>query len=535
MMNIKKRGLLAGAGALITAAALALSGAVAAYAAPVVPPSWTTANLHIHKLPTPASGPGAAANGIQAGQPGGPTVDTTGGIDDVQFAIEKVDAINLSTNAGWQAAGQAVLDLTNPSAPVVRTSATDDTPLAVTAATGSPFTTTGGGLIDATLPIGLYLVRETVPAPGSAPAVPFLVTLPMTNPSNTSEWMRDVYVYPKNSQTAITKTVSDAPKYQAGSPNALVTWTIDAEVPRTPGTTAGSWVRPTGYVISDNIDAALAPQSVTVTAVDSLGNAITGPNQLVPGDYTIAPAALPAAAGTDVTVTFATGGLDKLQALAATAGNRIRVTIGTLVVADTVGKVENAASVAVNGGTPVTSTPAATEWRNASFTKKNQSNAGLSAAEFQVFGTKTDADSATNPLLTAVAASDVAPNLGKVNLGSLIRSDHQNGAVVSNLAQYRVYWLVETQAPTGYELLAQPVPFVVLDSGIFNATVNASGQVTAVGAALGEVVNVEKNAGFVLPLTGGVGTAFLTVGGIAILAIVLIVARRRRSEDATAE
>ncbi|MFC7766984.1 SpaH/EbpB family LPXTG-anchored major pilin [Leucobacter soli] len=472
---------------------------------------------------------------MQAGQPGGPTVDTTGGIDGVQFTIERVDAINLSTNAGWQAAGDAVLDLANPSAPVVRTSAIDTTPLAVSAATGSPFTTTGGGLINATLPIGLYLVRETVPAPGSAPAVPFLVTLPMTNPSNTSDWMRDVYVYPKNSQTAITKSVSDIPKYQAGSPNALVTWTIDAEVPRTPGSTSGSWVRPSSYVISDDIDDYLAPQTVTVTAVDNAGNAIVGANQLVSGDYTIAPAVLPAAAGTDVTVTFASGGLDKLQALAATAGNKIRVTIGTLVVAEAEGRIENDASVAVNGGTAVTTTtPAVTEWRNVSFSKVDQAGTGLASAEFQVFGTKADAEGTTSPLLTSTAASAAAPDLGEVDLGSLIRSDHLNGAVITNLAQYRVYWLVETKAPTGYELLAQPVPFVVLDGGAFHATVNASGEVTAVGVALGEIENVQKNAGFVLPLTGGMGTAILTIGGIAILAIVLLVARRRRDVEATA-
>jgi LPXTG-motif cell wall-anchored protein len=47
------------------------------------------------------------------------------------------------------------------------------------------------------------------------------------------------------------------------------------------------------------------------------------------------------------------------------------------------------------------------------------------------------------------------------------------------------------------------------------------------------ITNVEKNAGFTLPLTGGSGTAALTIGGIAILAAVLVVARRRRAYEAT--
>lgn len=536
----KKRGLLASAGALVTAVALALGGAAAAQAAPTILPTMTHANLHIHKLPTPAAGPGIEANGIQAGQPGGPAVTTTGGIDGVQFSIKKVDGVNLATNAGWQAAGNAVLDLTDPANPVVKTSATDPTPLATTPATGSPFTTTGGGIINANnLPIGLYLVQETVPAAGSAPAVPFLVTLPMTNPSNNTEWMTDIYVYPKNSQTAITKTVSDVPKYQAGSPNALVTWTINADVPRTPGSVANSWVRPTSYVISDAIANELAPQTVTVKTVDNAGNDVTGVNELVSADYTISPATLPAVAGTDISVTFTTTGLDKLQALAASAGNKVRVTVGTLVVANATGTINNSASVTVNGGTPMTSTPAATVWNNVSFKKVNQENTGLAAAEFQVFGTEAAAQTALagDALLTstAVSAGGTAPDLGGVNLGSLVRSDHLNGSVISDPANYRVYWLVETKAPDTYELLAKPVPFVVMNDGAHQVTLNGSGQVTAVGAALAEVVNVKHNAGFTLPLTGGMGTAILTIGGIAILAIVLIVARRRRDTEANAE
>ena len=109
-----------------------------------------------------------------------------------------------------------------------------------------------------------------------------------------------------------------------------------------------------------------------------------------------------------------------------------------------------------------------------------------------------------------------------------------------------MYWISETVAPGGYELLAEPIPVVVaVDaagvSTVTQVSVDANGKPVldeadfAEASVLTTIVNVEKNAGFVLPLTGGMGTAILAIAGVALLAVVLIVARRRRSADAVAE
>ena len=64
------------------------------------------------------------------------------------------------------------------------------------------------------------------------------------------------------------------------------------------------------------------------------------------------------------------------------------------------------------------------------------------------------------------------------------------------------YCLVETKAPEGYSLQADPIPFRVMAE---KATAKAATAVT--------VTDVPKNAGFRLPLTGANGVIFLTVAG----------------------
>ena len=54
----------------------------------------------------------------------------------------------------------------------------------------------------ADLNLGLYVVIETVtPDKVTSPVKPFLVSVPMTQASNPSEWLYDIHVYPKNGTT----------------------------------------------------------------------------------------------------------------------------------------------------------------------------------------------------------------------------------------------------------------------------------------------------------------------------------------------
>ena len=64
------------------------------------------------------------------------------------------------------------------------------------------------------------------------------------------------------------------------------------------------------------------------------------------------------------------------------------------------------------------------------------------------------------------------------------------------------------------------------------ATPPGAAQARRVRAADKRIINAKTEGGaFELPLTGGTGTAMLTIGGVLLLAAVLVVARRRRVDD----
>lgn len=99
-------------------------------------------------------------------------------------------------------------------------------------------------------------------------------------------------------------------------------------------------------------------------------------------------------------------------------------------------------------------------------------------------------------------------------------------AAIYGLA-YGSYYIVETKAPAGYNLLTQPIA----------VTINASSHLTAADGwkdvndqIVDNTVNV-INTKFVLPETGGMGTTLFTVAGITIIGaacLLLLVNRKKR-------
>lgn len=78
---------------------------------------------------------------------------------------------------------------------------------------------------------------------------------------------------------------------------------------------------------------------------------------------------------------------------------------------------------------------------------------------------------------------------------------------------YGDYYLVEVQAPAGYNKLPQPIPFTVSA---------ASGQEA-------NVLTVENTSGTVLPSTGGMGTTIFAVAGVLLMAGAAAALFRRRT------
>ena len=87
------------------------------------------------------------------------------------------------------------------------------------------------------------------------------------------------------------------------------------------------------------------------------------------------------------------------------------------------------------------------------------------------------------------------------------------------------YWIVETVAPAGYNMLRNPVPFTV-KSGVSTLTDADSRTYTN----LGGIAKIGNNTGFELPTTGGTGAIILSVVGVFLMvgAIIMLIGNRRK-------
>ncbi|WP_257161981.1 SpaH/EbpB family LPXTG-anchored major pilin [Corynebacterium cystitidis] len=200
-MNKFKRGLVAAisAGLVITGGAAMGPAMVAAQSFQETVktlPSQDTANLTIHKYPSPSSALPNDGRKLSEAE-----LDGMDGLDDAIFRVTKVDDIDLKTNAGWRAAAKLDVEAAKNQ---------------LDTGVQREVRTTGGGIAKFDgLPVGLYLVEEIQAPAGYKAADDFLVTLPLTNPQDRSEWLYDVHVYPKNTEVPKgepSKTVEDANK-----------------------------------------------------------------------------------------------------------------------------------------------------------------------------------------------------------------------------------------------------------------------------------------------------------------------------------
>jgi fimbrial isopeptide formation D2 family protein/LPXTG-motif cell wall-anchored protein len=472
--------LAAGAGIAMLAVA-----AGPATAAPVIDPD-RRGSITIHKYEQPDDATGLPNNGTLL--PNEQLGDLTP-MDGVQFTVQQVDptVYDLTTNAGWTA-----LEALTPAAAKTQLSGHSAT-----------VTTAGGGTATAgNLPVGVYLVTETVYPAGVTPSAPFLITVPLTDPTNLNTWLYDVHVYPKNEVTTSSKTVDEGTGTKLGD---TVQFTITGDIPDVEVID--------GYKVVDQLADALRYESATVTLKD-------GP-ALDAGDYT-----LTHVAGT-VTVQFTPAGLLKL---AANSDAQVQVVISTTVIA--VGEILNEAVVYPNlpsftiepgePGGPSVTPEVVTKWGNVTLKKVDSEDAAaLAGAQFRVYLTEADARAGTNPLTIGGVSTWTTGDDGLLTISGLRYSGWVDGAAVA-LGQpgYQSYWVAEVAAPSGYELLAAPIEVHVDD-------VDTQVDLT--------VENVASNGGFTLPLTGAAGTALFGFAGALLVTGATLLALRARRQRVAAE
>lgn len=93
----------------------------------------------------------------------------------------------------------------------------------------------------------------------------------------------------------------------------------------------------------------------------------------------------------------------------------------------------------------------------------------------------------------------------------------QDGVALFYGVAYGDYYLVETKAPEGYNLMTEPVAVTV------GADSHLDDDLSTPETLEGSSVTVKNSAKFLLPATGGMGTAWFTIGGVAIVSFALVI------------
>lgn len=172
-----------------------------------------TGTLIVHKY----SGDPLTQYGDPTNPNANPNREPVSGID---FTIQPITDVDLTTNDGWQKL--AATKVTDYYAGGSREKTLGAARTATTDANG-----------DATfsdIPLGAYLVTEVASSAGRrnlTVAAPFVVTVPMTNPDNRSEWMYTVEVQAKDQELSVTKA-ADRTCVELGD---TVTFGISATLP----------------------------------------------------------------------------------------------------------------------------------------------------------------------------------------------------------------------------------------------------------------------------------------------------------------
>ena len=393
-------------------------------------------------------------------------------VEGVTFRVRQVKQfdgvpVDLLTRDGWQLAGSLeVADI-----------------LSVNTQFGPTFTRTtdpSGKASFTGMALGLYLVEETAHPAGVVGSLPFLVTLPLTAPSG-DYWIYDVVAQPKGDMLQITKSVTEESAYTIGD---TVTWTLEAEIPRNLEAPI------TSYAIQDTLDSRLALVTSDVQV------ALTGDGlSLITSDWTLTDQAdFPG-----VEIIFTPAGVAKLNSSSLGAKQTVRVEFPTLVTAT--GVMDNQAELFVNEAA-IHSNLVSTHWGGLEIVKENTQGTRLAGAEFRIYRSEADALAQNNELSIAGTRTFTTNSSGVVQISGLRYSR------VTGVVRHPGYWLVETKAPAGYELLAEPIHVDVVGPASANQV---------------QVVNVEHNAGFRLPLTGGAGSGFWLVSGLAILTVAAVI------------
>lgn len=161
--------------------------------------------------------------------------------------------------------------------------------------------------------------------------------------------------------------------------------------------------------------------------------------------------------------------------------------------------------------------------------KTDNSNKLLAGAEFELYAQETGGSAIPLVLENGQyrVATSVEAGVEGFTSAKIVTNDTSMITVVG-LDGNTTYWLEETKAPEGYNMLSERVAVPITDTNISAAmTDNTNSAVWEEGDGGIHVIN---KTGTLLPSTGGIGTTIFYAAGIVLMAgAVFFVVRRKRA------
>lgn len=412
-------------------------------------------------------------------------------------------------------------------------------------------TDTNGELKYTNLPAGYYYVEENLAASDgykvqgagneektiTSAAKPFIVAVPMTNPTGDG-WNTDVHVYPKN-QGLNPEKEPDVPSINVGD---KVKWTITANVP----SDIADYQK---FDVIDELDKRLnfVDGSVKVVGLDSSGTEVI--ELINPDDFRVEHSDATDTAKEKILVSLTAAGIAKL---ATNDIEKVAISFDTTVngniTSDEENEIKNDATIEFDNGSTTDSDKTPISEVHTGEIKIDKTYSGgtvVESAQFQLAKTAQNAEDgeylrvildSTNTYIVDIVApgeggydtakqwvalpshTDTGENLGLY--GDVFYVESFEGLKTytesGGSKDFESYYLVETKAPEGYNLLDEPleVTFTEADSNTKHVHTEA----------------IENKKGFTLPNTGGIGTILLVVFGIILIGLAIILTMNKKKK-----
>ena len=222
----------------------------------------------------------------------------------------------------------------------------------------------------------------------------------------------------------------------------------------------------------------------------------------------------------------------------ASKGKEFTVTYYAKVNADAVVNTKNSASLEYGNkpGETTTTTPdeVVTPTYPLDVNKTDTERNLLADAVFRLYRTEDAAKLAGNDAIKVtgsngnytVAVDQTTGNMDMTTVATAVGNGYNlrlNGLAAGT------YWLVETQAPDGYNKLTAPIKVTITQDGQNKLGWSVSKNDAA---EADKIIDIENSSGTILPETGGMGTVLFTVVGVVLALLVaasFVISRRKRA------